>query len=237
MKEYNVKRHYTTHHGSFSVSFPDGSEERRRKIQGLLTSFKRSQVAIGRFCTEQERSMIASLRVAWTLTRHKRPFSESETIKDCMLAVIDEIVVDQKVKESVTSSIKKVPLSDTTTLRRVELLANDVSKKLMENLRKTEFMSVAVDESTDCTDMAQLCIYVRFFDGVQLREELLGLVPLEGHTTGEVIFLSFCDQVFNVTVFAVIVEETTYHNQVNKTLLWLCLTYLITFKTFIFTLR
>ena len=111
-----------------------------------------------------------------------------ETVKECMLAVIDEVVIDQKVKDSVTSAIKKVPISDTTTLRRVELLAKDVSGKLLENLRKAEFISIAVDESTDCTDMAQLCIYVRFFDGVCFREELLGLIPWEGHTTGEVIF-------------------------------------------------
>lgn len=105
-----------------------------------------------------------------------------------MLAVIDEVVVDEKVKESVTSSIKKVPLLDTSALRRVELLAKDVSRKLLENLRKAEVISIAVDESTDCTDMAQLCIYVRFYDGVRFWEELLGLIPLEGHTTGEVIF-------------------------------------------------
>lgn len=49
-------------------------------------------------------------------------------------------------------------------------------------------MSIAGDESTDCTDMAQLCIYIRFFDGVRFREELLGLIPLEGHTTGDMIF-------------------------------------------------
>ena len=56
------------------------------------------------------RAMIASLRVAWTLTRQKRPFTEVETVKECMLAVTDEVVVDEKVKESVTSSIQKVPL-------------------------------------------------------------------------------------------------------------------------------
>ena len=188
MKEYNLKRHYVTNHGSFAASFPEGSEERRGKVKSMLTSFQKCQVALGRFCTEQERAMIASLRVAWTLTRQKRPFTDAETIKDCMLAVIDEVVVDEKVKESVTSSVKKVPLSDTSTLRRVELLAQDVSRKLLENLKKADVMSIAVDESTDCTDMAQLCIYVRFHDGVNFREELLGLIPLEGRTTGEVMF-------------------------------------------------
>ena len=133
MKEYNVKRHYKSNHGSFSNSFPEGSDEWRRKVNGLLASFQQGQCALSRYCTEQERAMIASLRVAWTLTRQNRPFTKSETVKDCMLAVIDEMI-DEKVKESVISSIKKVPLSDTSTLCRVELLATDVAGKLLEKL-------------------------------------------------------------------------------------------------------
>lgn len=49
-------------------------------------------------------------------------------------------------------------------------------------------MSLAIDESTDSTDIAQLCVYVRYFDGEEFREELLSLIPLEGHTTSDVIF-------------------------------------------------
>ncbi|XDV21802.1 hypothetical protein PO909_026822 [Leuciscus waleckii] len=91
-----------------------------------------------------------------------------------MLAVVDEMIVDQKMKDHMSSSIKKVPLSDTSALRRVDLLAKDVFDKLLENIQKTELMSIAIDESTDTTDVAQM--------------ELLGLIPLEGHTTGEVLF-------------------------------------------------
>ena len=49
-------------------------------------------------------------------------------------------------------------------------------------------MSLAVDESTDNSDVAQLFLYVRFFDGECFREDLLGLIPMEGHTTGEILF-------------------------------------------------
>ena len=35
--------------------------------------------------------------------------------------------------------------------------------------------------------MAQLCLYVRFFDGKCFCEELLALIALENFTTGEVI--------------------------------------------------
>lgn len=93
----------------------------------------------------------------------------------------------KKLRKASLHPLKKC-LLDASTLHRVELLAKDVSRQLLEHLRKAEVMSIAVDESTDCTDIAQLCIYVSFFDGVCFREELLGLIPLEGQTTGEVIF-------------------------------------------------
>lgn len=101
MKEYNVKRHCKSIHGSFSASFPEGLEERRRKLQRLLASFQQCQVTLGLLLHRTREGYIASLHVDWTLTRQRRPFIKAETVKDCMLAVIDEVVVDEKVKESV----------------------------------------------------------------------------------------------------------------------------------------
>lgn len=138
--------------------------------------------------TAQERATAASLRVSWILAKKKRPFTDSETVKDCMLAVVDEVINDDKIKTSVASAIKNVPLSDTSNIRRVEILAADVYETLLGDLMKADTMSIAVDESTDKTDTAQLCIYVRFFDSKCFREELLCLLPLEGHTTGDIVF-------------------------------------------------
>ena len=157
-------------------------------MQSLLASYNRSCATMMRTCTAQERATAASLRVSWILAKKKRPFTDSETMKECMLAVVNEVINDDKVKTSVTSAIKNVPLSDTSNIRRVQLLATDVFETLLEDLKKADVMSIAVDESTDKTDTAQLCIYVRFFDGKCFREELLGLLPLKGHTTSEVLF-------------------------------------------------
>lgn len=73
-------------------------------------------------------------------------------------------------------------------MRRVECLASDVFETLLDKLRKAEVVSLAMDELTDNSDIAQLCLYVRFFDGECFREDLLGLIPMEGHTTGEILF-------------------------------------------------
>ena len=93
-----------------------------------------------------------------------------------MLAVMNVVINDNKVKTSVTSAIKNVPLSETSNIRRVQLLATDVFETLLEDLKKADVMSIAVDESTDKTDTAQLCIYVCFFNGKCFREELLSLL-------------------------------------------------------------
>lgn len=188
LKDYNVRRHHIEKHAAFRTNFPEGSPERAAKIQSLTASYNRSCTTMKRTCTAQERATAASLRVSWILAKKKRPFTESETVKDCMLAVVDEVLTDDKVKTSVTSAIKQVPLSDTSNIRRVDILATDVFETLLKELRKADTMAVAVDESTDRTDTAQLCMYVRFFDGKVFKEELLGLLPLDGHTTGEILF-------------------------------------------------
>lgn len=51
-------------------------------------------------------------------------------------------------------------LLDTSNICRVEILATGVFE--MKEKKKAVVMSIAVDESTDSTDTAQLCIDVRF---------------------------------------------------------------------------
>ncbi|GBP09324.1 General transcription factor II-I repeat domain-containing protein 2A [Eumeta japonica] len=52
-----------------------------------------------------------------------------------------------------------------------------------------ESFSIALDESTDLSDTAQLAIFIRGVDKeFTVTEELLALQPLKGTTTGEDIF-------------------------------------------------
>lgn len=62
-----------------------------------------------------------------------------------------------------------------------------MSKQLCDGIRNAEFISLAVDESTDNTDIAQLLVFVRYFDEAKgdFVEDVLGLTNLSGQTRGE----------------------------------------------------
>ena len=56
-----------------------------------------------------------------------------------------------------------MPLSDSTLMRKTELLANDLMSQLDEGLQNAPGISPAIDESTDKTDNAQLMVFVKYY--------------------------------------------------------------------------
>lgn len=117
-----MRRHFKTTHANFDTVFPLGSDARHKKILGLTACYDQRRHTLFGACTEQERATSASLRVAWLLGKKKIPFTQAETVEECMLASIEEVVMDENVRDSVIDSIKKIPLSDTLAMRRVEVL-------------------------------------------------------------------------------------------------------------------
>ena len=56
--------------------------------------------------------------------------------------------------------------------------------------------SVALDETTDVTDTAQLAVYVRGIDdNVEVTEESLTVIPMSGQTTAQELFHQLCDAI------------------------------------------
>ena len=49
-------------------------------------------------------------------------------------------------------------------MRRTELLAYDLMSQLDEGLRNAPGISLAIDESTDETDNAQVMVFVRYYN-------------------------------------------------------------------------
>jgi hypothetical protein len=131
-----------------------------------------------------ENATEASMRVVWFLGRHKKSFSDAEVVKECMIAASSVLFADSKSVEA----MKQIPLSDSTAMRRADDLAENVFGQLILAVQKADSFALACDESTDKTDLSQMCVCVRFFDGTQFIEDLLALLTLSKRTRGEDVF-------------------------------------------------
>lgn len=184
VKKHDIQRHYNTHKIAFEENYPPGSEARKKKLESLMKSYEGSSRLMVRTATQQEKTTEVSLRVSWILNKNKLPFTVSEVFKECIVET-GKVICPEKVE-----TFEKIPLSNDTNTRRTELMADIVKEELLEKIKKARNISLAIDESTDVTDMAQLAMFVRFLDEDTntFREELLAVLPLPGTTKGEDIF-------------------------------------------------
>ena len=68
------------------------------------------------------------------------------------------------------------------------MLSGNNQKQLYQDIAKSQFVSFALDKSTDITGRAQLCIFIKYvLQNSTLKEELLDLVLLPNTTTRQYI--------------------------------------------------
>uniref|UniRef100_A0A0E9QRZ2 DUF4371 domain-containing protein n=1 Tax=Anguilla anguilla TaxID=7936 RepID=A0A0E9QRZ2_ANGAN len=105
---------------------------------------------------------------------------------------VAETLLEGKQKDELCEKIKQIPMSASTTTTKTEILTEDVLAQLNAAIQSAPCIALAVDESTDVTDNAQLLVYVRFFhkEKKEFCEDLLGVTPLETLKRGEDIYLA-----------------------------------------------
>ena len=107
------------------------SEERKNKIDRLELQYERSATILINSMIVEETATECSLRIAWILGKHKKPFTDLEIVKECMLETV-QTLFDDKIKSEIKEKINKIPLSDSTSMRRTELLAYDLMSNSMK---------------------------------------------------------------------------------------------------------
>ena len=81
--------------------------------------------------------------------------------------------------------IDEISMSHNTITRRVEDLGSNLHNQLKDKSKTFECFSLALDESTDVRDTAQLLIFIHGInDKFQITEELVHLQSLHDTTTG-----------------------------------------------------
>jgi len=155
-----------------------------QKASDLLKQLKKQQNIFTKQNKTQEAVTKASFLVAFDIAKESKAFCDSEFIKRCMIHVA-EVVCPEKVKD-----FEKLSLSRRTIVRRVEDINQDLLKQLMLKSEKFDYFSIALDDSTDITDTAQLLIFIRGINSdFEISQELLSMESMKDTTTGEDLLL------------------------------------------------
>ena len=101
--------------------------------------------------------------LAYTLAKHNKPFSDAEFVKECMFDAVDITCPEVRTK------IEAISLSRSTIVRRIGGIAQNLSEQLFEAGKSFEWYSLALDESTDIEDTAQLLVFIRGIDENLIR--------------------------------------------------------------------
>lgn len=191
-KKCNVERHFITTHKSFNINFPINSEIRKKKISELKLNLTGQQSLFTRPISQSKKATSASFKIAHLLAKKMKPFVEGEIIKEAMLLTAETLFDDYKNKNEIITAINAIQLSARTVTRRIEMMATDIESQLNNDIQKSVFFSLQVDESTDVSDTSQLCIIAKmvFYD-FSVKEEFLKILPLKGRTRGNDIYSTF----------------------------------------------
>jgi hypothetical protein len=95
----------------------------------------------------------ASFIVSQILAKKMRPFSDGEVIKECLTAVTEIAFPDKK------KIISNISLSRFTISRRIKDMSENIEETLEERIRHMEYNTLAIIESCDVGDTAQLAVF------------------------------------------------------------------------------
>ncbi|KAI0217488.1 CD109 antigen [Lamellibrachia satsuma] len=134
----------------------------------------------------------ASYRISHSLARHQVPLAHAKVFNTAFLAGAEVVFVGFPNKEKSVEQISKLPLSADTCARRCE--SGDVFKPPLSRLRACPTWSIALDENTNRTHIAQWLVYVQYFDN-GISEDILGLILFKGTTTAATFAMHHCNSV------------------------------------------
>ncbi|KAL3989177.1 hypothetical protein ACER0C_013495 [Sarotherodon galilaeus] len=181
LKEYNLRRHYVSLHADKYDNFQ--GQRRREKVNELLAGLKKQQSVFTHSRDISDAAVKANYLIANEIALASKPFSEGEFVKTCMMTA-SEIVCPEK-----RQACANISLTRNTVADRISDLSADLDRQLKQKVKSFIVFSVANDEGTDITDVAQLAIFIRGVDDtLTVTEEVVELVPMTDTMTAADIF-------------------------------------------------
>ncbi|XP_028439673.1 general transcription factor II-I repeat domain-containing protein 2-like [Perca flavescens] len=147
-KDYNLSRHYETTHAEKYKNLSDA--ERARTSEALLAKLQKQQGFFTKLHTSRDAATKTSFVISHKIAKNSKPFSEGEFVKECLVDSAALICPEKK------GAFEQVPLSRRTVTRRIEEIAGNLELQLQREVACFDFFSLALDESCDVRDTAQL---------------------------------------------------------------------------------
>ena len=183
---YNIRRHYNSKHASKYDKF--SGKLREEKLKELQKSLQNQLSVFNHFHQTGNAVVKASYRIAQQIAMSSKTFSEESFVKTCMLIVAEEICPEK------CQNFTNISLSRNTVVDRICDLSENVQQQLSEKVAHFVAYSVAIDESMDVRDTAQLAIFIHGVDSdVKIIEELVEILPMRGTTKADDIFTKLVD--------------------------------------------
>ena len=121
-----------------------------------------------------------SYLIAEKLAKKGKPLVDGELIKECLVIAFNEYCPDK------VNLVKETCLSHQTIGRRIYDFGDNIEGTLKDKLSSCVLYGLALDESTNQSDTAQLVISIRGIDeNFNIIEEMLDLCHTKGTTTGK----------------------------------------------------
>ncbi|KAG6924592.1 GTF2I repeat domain containing 2 [Chelydra serpentina] len=180
-KEYNMCWHYDTMHREKYDGFT--RKIREENVRQLKAAFAKQRNFFSGINKSSEDSVRASFVISEMIAKSSRPFTEGLFVKECLMKASEILCPDRK------KVFEGISLSANTVACRITDLADNMQKQLIQISKDFQEFSVALDESTDVSDITQCAVFIRRVDcNLNITEELLDLMPLKGTTMGRDIF-------------------------------------------------
>ena len=184
-KKYNLRRHLETQHPAIAKL---DQNEKSLKAASLMKSLGKEQQFFKVLGSESAKATDLSFQFSREIAVSGKCFTKGEFVKKCMLLAASELCPEK------LRMFQNISLSRMTVQRRVTDIAANLMNQLKQKVKEFCFYSLAMDESTDCRDTAQLLIYIRGVDkNFNINEELAGMQSMKGRTTGKDI----CTELIN----------------------------------------